>query len=95
MQVERDFSDLHEKMEWLIAHPADAARIARNNANVFRDRYLTPAAEACYWRKLIVEYARVSFSPEFYEVVEDGRTLPRGMPYEAFSITRSLEWEDE
>jgi hypothetical protein len=79
-------------MEWLLAHPHDAARIARNNVATFRDRYLTPAAEACYWRKLIHEWAAHGFEPEFYRV-EDGKKVWRGVPFESFTLTRELNWD--
>jgi hypothetical protein len=85
LQVARDWSDLDEKMDWLISHPADAARIARNNVKQFRDRYLTPAAEACYWRRLITEWGTHSFEPEFYEM-KDGKRQWRGNPFENFGL---------
>ncbi|KAK1147179.1 hypothetical protein N8T08_001918 [Aspergillus melleus] len=53
VEVERDFSDLSEKMQILLDDPALSERIANNSIATFRDRYLTPAAEACYWRKLL------------------------------------------
>ncbi|MCJ1232617.1 hypothetical protein MMC14_000570 [Varicellaria rhodocarpa] len=48
VEVERDFSDLDAKMEHLLAHPEEAKRVADNSVKTFRERYLTPAAEACY-----------------------------------------------
>lgn len=65
VEVAADFSDLPAKMEYLLRHPKIAERIADNSARIFRDRYLTPAAEACCWRQLIRLYASVSgFEPE-------------------------------
>jgi hypothetical protein len=93
MQVKQDWSDLEEKMEWLIAHPIEAARIAKNNVDVFRDRYLTPAAEACYWRRLIHEWAAHSdFEPEFFRMVE-GEEKWRGLPYESFVLMGGMDWD--
>lgn len=89
MKVKRDFSDLEEKIEWLLDHPEDAARIARNNVKVFRDRYLTPAAETCYWRRLIREWGKNAFEPEFYKMV-DGVRVERGVPYENFALTGEM-----
>lgn len=90
--VKRDFSDLPERMDWLLAHPDAAARIAYNNVATFRDRYLTPAAEACYWRRLIAEWAAHGFEPDFYK--DAGRSPEwRGVPYESFALQRQLNWD--
>jgi hypothetical protein len=66
IQVERDFSDLPQKIEHYLSHPEEAQRIADNSVKLFRDRYLTPAAQACYWRALFRAWRSVSFEPEFY-----------------------------
>jgi len=80
-------------MTWLLDHPEEAAQIARNNVDKFRDRYLTPAAEACYWRKLIHEWAAHSaFEPEFYKMV-DGQRVWRGVPFESVALMGGLEWD--
>lgn len=92
VQVERDFSDLPEKMEHLTTHMEESRRIAQNSARTFRDRYLTPAAEACYWRKLVSGWGQVSFQPEFYTGVGASRKW-RGVPFESYAIMRKLEWE--
>jgi hypothetical protein len=88
VEVERDFSDLNDAMEDLLNHPEKAKRIADNSVQVFRERYLTPAAEACYWRALIKAYKEVSFEPLLYDGVEVGevrkRTQKRGVRYETF-----------
>ncbi|KAI9874887.1 MAG: hypothetical protein M1830_009177 [Pleopsidium flavum] len=92
VEVERDFSDLEAKIEYLVAHPDEAKRIADNSVRTFRDRYLTPAAEPCYWRRLIKAYASVcDFEPRFYNDTE-GRKW-RGVPFESFVLTGTLEWE--
>jgi hypothetical protein len=52
VEVERDFSDLEAKIAPLLADPDRAQAIADNSVRTFRERYLTPAAEACFWRGL-------------------------------------------
>lgn len=83
VEVERDFSDLEEKMQELLSKPKLAQTIAENNQKTFRDRYLTPAAQVCYWRKLFRRWADVSFKPEPFEVV-NGKARLRGIPFETF-----------
>ncbi|KAF2456649.1 glycosyl transferase family 90-domain-containing protein [Lineolata rhizophorae] len=68
--VEKDFSDLEEKITYLLEHDDEANRIATNSISMFRDRYLTQAAQACYWRELIRSWANVSFQPQLYEEVD-------------------------
>lgn len=93
VEVEHDWSDLEEKMEWLLKHDNDAKRIADNSVKIFRERYLTPAAEVCYWRRLIQEWARVSdFEPELYEEY-DGKKSWRGVDVERFFLMQSTRWE--
>lgn len=38
------------EMEALLADDARAQRIAARSVEIFRDRFLSPAAVACYWR---------------------------------------------
>ena len=83
VEVERDFTDLSERMNDLLERPEEAKRIADNNVKTFRERYLTPAAEACYWRALIRGWAQVSFIPEPYEIIQ-GRKRHRGLRVESF-----------
>ena len=90
VRVADDWSDLDATMKNLLANSTNANHIADNARSMLRDRYLTPAAEACYWRKLIEGYASVSFEPELYEA--DGRTL-RGVPYESFTLLRRVHWD--
>ena len=86
--VARDFSDLDAKMEHLLRNPDVGALVARNSAALFRDRYLTPAAQACYWRRLIRSWRSVSFEPAMFETVrgKDGRARKkaRGVAYETY-----------
>ena len=81
VEVERDFSDLPLKMDYLLSHPVEAKRIANNSVTRFRDRYLTPAAQACYWRNLFWAWREVSFEPDLYGGM-DPRL--RGVPYETY-----------
>jgi Glycosyl transferase family 90 len=85
VEVNRDFSDLETKMEYLISHPEEARHIADNNVKTFRERYFTPAATACYWRALIHGWAASSFQPEAFESTPEGVTRPRGMRFENFA----------
>ncbi|KAI9926492.1 hypothetical protein ASPWEDRAFT_118903 [Aspergillus wentii DTO 134E9] len=90
VEVERDFSDLSRKMEFLIDNPETAERIANNAVKTFRDRYLTPAAESCYWRHLVRQYASVSdFEPVLYNTQPNGRKEMRGTPFESWVLTKS------
>ena len=92
VEVKRDFSDLEDKIESLLLVGAEAERIAENNVKTFRDKYLTPAAEACYWRSLIRGWASVSFEPEFW-MVKDGKKVWRGVPWESYALERRLDWD--
>lgn len=59
-------------MEYLIANPEIAQRIAENGAKVFRDRYLTPAAQSCYTRRMINAWAELqAFEPQLWVDKED------------------------
>lgn len=92
VQVDRDYHDLESAMSWLQSHDKTARKIAANSVRTFRQRYLTPAAEVCYWRKLIHGWSRVSFEPELFEMVNGTRTL-RGLPVESYMLERRLEWD--
>lgn len=50
---------LPEVMQHLIADDARAKKIADNQWSFFRERYISPASAACYWRKAIKQYAGV------------------------------------
>jgi len=92
VEVRRDYEDLSEKISWLQKNDKKAERIAANSVRTFRERYLTSAAEVCYWRKLIHGWSMVSFEPEFYELV-DGEEVWRGLPVESFMLERRLKWD--
>ncbi|EEP82810.1 conserved hypothetical protein [Uncinocarpus reesii 1704] len=82
VEVERDFSDLSEKMEELLADPEKARRIAENSVKIFRQRYLTAAAEGCYWRELWDGWASVSRGNSASNDIPD----ERGLRYETFIL---------
>ncbi|TWU70633.1 hypothetical protein ED733_001181 [Metarhizium rileyi] len=85
VEVAEDFSDLEAKVTGLLARPAKAKKIAQNGADTFRDRYLTPASQTCYWRELIRGWSSVSFEPELWNVdKDDGKRTIRGVPFETF-----------
>ena len=92
VEVQRDFSDLDKAMGKLKADDALARRVADNNVRTFRERYLTPAAEVCYWRRLFQRWADISFEPEFYKEM-DGKKVWRGLPVESYALERRLEWD--
>ncbi|CAG8941137.1 unnamed protein product [Penicillium salamii] len=87
VEVERDFSDLADKIEPLISDTEAARRIANNSVTTFRERYLTPAAEACYWRSLLDGYAGVWNST--VEQWSEKTQRERGLRYESFVLLES------
>ena len=94
VEVERDFSDLSDKMANLLDNPAKAQKIADNSVKTFRERYLTPAAEACYWRVLWRGYAKVSDPAELWALDRDGNKVKNGLRYETFLLLSSGEMLD-
>ena len=88
IQVENDFTDLPAKMEAMLTNPPEARRIADNTVATFRDRYVTPAAQTCYWRRLFDVWASLTDEPDPYEYVqgEDGmmKRRWRGMTFEEY-----------
>lgn len=92
VEVELSFGDLAEKLSWLQTHDEEAERIASNSVKTFRERYLTPAAEVCYWRKLFHAWSRVSFEPDFFAVVDE-RKVWRGVPVESYLLERRMNWD--
>ncbi|KAI9710314.1 MAG: hypothetical protein M1820_002809 [Bogoriella megaspora] len=91
VQVNPDWSTLDDTMMYWTSHPKEAAAIAAESARTFRDRYLTPAAEACYYRRMFTTWRAVqNFEPElFHEVVNKHGILEkqiRGKGYEEWSL---------
>ncbi|KAF2161762.1 hypothetical protein M409DRAFT_58838 [Zasmidium cellare ATCC 36951] len=90
VRVERDFADLEEKIQYFSNHTQEAQIIANTAKITFRERYTTPAATACYWRKLLRSWATVSFTPAT-KVVMKGKNKqkverPRGVSFEEFIV---------
>ncbi|KAF2401047.1 hypothetical protein EJ06DRAFT_556497 [Trichodelitschia bisporula] len=90
--VRRDFKDLNKQMKSLMRQPERAQQIATNSVATFRDRYLTPAATACYWRDMFRAWASVSFEPQLFEIVE-GERRERGVSFESW--VTELEYPEE
>lgn len=63
VRVERNFTDLETNIKYYDQHLDEAQVIADNARSTFRERYTTPAAAACYWRKLLRAWSSVSFKP--------------------------------
>lgn len=94
VEVERDFTDLTPKIEALLADPAAAERIANNSVKTFRERYLTQAAEACYWRALLDGYASVWKGNVSLWDEADLKKKERGMRYESFVLLENKDMYD-
>ncbi|KAI7286887.1 hypothetical protein KC345_g887 [Hortaea werneckii] len=60
----RDFSDLEKQIEYYLAHPQTSQRISDAARTTFRERYTSPAAEACYWRELLRTWSSIAPRPE-------------------------------
>lgn len=88
VSVSKDWVDLPDKMNDLLVNPDKARMIADNAASKFRDRYFTPAAQTCYWRKLFHVWSQVATFPDPYEhwIRPDGskESVLRGMTYEEY-----------
>ncbi|KAI6788288.1 hypothetical protein KC361_g9127 [Hortaea werneckii] len=67
VSVKRNFSGLGKRVQYYLGNQDEAQRIADNAVATFRDRYLTLAAETCYWRRLIEGRNEVADSPDIYE----------------------------
>ena len=89
VKMKEDWSDLERIINEFLENPKKAKVITDNAVRMLRDRYLTPTAEACYWRKLVKGYGSVSFEPKFFK--DGGRTW-RGVPFESVALTRKLQW---
>lgn len=97
VEVAPDFSNLDAVMQGLLGKTKSGElgpeKIADNNVKTFRERYLTPAAEVCYWRQLVRGWATVSFEPEFFKGNTGQKEEWRGVPVESFMLERKLEWD--
>ncbi|MCJ1472944.1 hypothetical protein MMC13_001593 [Lambiella insularis] len=92
VEVKHNFEDLEERIEDLQKDDKLAEKIANNSVKTFRERYLTPAANVCYWRYLIKGYASVSFAPSRWTNTGGNFTL-RGLPVEDYLLERRLDWD--
>lgn len=89
VEVERDWSDLPPKMDYLLTHSEVAEAIAQRSYDIFNRRYLTPAAVSCYLRRMFSGWAEIQgFEPEIFEVggLGDEKNL-RGIPFEALAVS--------
>lgn len=87
-------------MEYLLSHPEEARRIAENSVRTFRERYLTLAAEVCYWRRLFGGYSSV-WNGTSSSTGGEGTLTPsrqqqqqRGLRYESFVLLGSQSMMD-
>lgn len=69
-----------------------AHHIANNSVKAFRERYLTKAAEACYWRHLFDGYESVWNST--ITKGSDPHQAERGLRYESFVLLESQRMFD-
>jgi hypothetical protein len=83
ISVKQDFSNLEQKVEWLLDHPDHAQRVVDNAMETFRRRYTTPAASDCYWRRLLHGWASVASTADPFEDGAQGKVL-RGISIEDF-----------
>ncbi|TKA32444.1 hypothetical protein B0A50_01552 [Salinomyces thailandicus] len=60
ISVHRNFSDLGHQIEYYKEHRESRQRIADAARTMFRERYTTPAAAACYWRRLLRSWSSVA-----------------------------------
>lgn len=85
VEVNRDWSDLSEKMGYFLNHQREAEAIAERSHRLFNHQYLTPAAVSCYLRALFRGWAKVQgFEPAIFE---DGGHELRGIPFEALAVS--------
>ncbi|KAK5093957.1 hypothetical protein LTR70_004483 [Exophiala xenobiotica] len=89
IQVQRDWSDLEEKMQYFERRPKEAEAIAARSRELFADRYLTPAAVSCYLRQMIEAWAKLQgFEPQLCDINKTtGAKTMRGVPFEAFIVS--------
>ena len=90
--VKRDWTDLESQVKFYLENPFNANMIVKNHIATFRDRYLTRAATSCYIRRLMHEYASVSWRPVVDERAYKGNKTTskvmkrRGLSYEEFMM---------
>ena len=88
-------------MNYYLSHPAEAEALAHESATTFRDRYLTPAAEACYWRRMVRNWAEVQrFEPKLWKKpkMDENSTIieeykMRGISFERWAFRAEVSGE--
>jgi hypothetical protein len=83
--VSPDWSDLDSMITYLEENQDIAKGIARRQRDII-EKYLSPAAEVCYWRKLITGWSEVARPTEEWDKFE-------GMRWETFSLMGKFKWE--
>jgi hypothetical protein len=58
--IDLSWTNIAPEMDYLLADDDRAKQIASRSAEIFRDRFLSPAAVACYWRVSGVKEDRMS-----------------------------------
>lgn len=94
VRVERDFSDLGERVLYYNDHMEEAQAIADAQRQTFRERYTTPAATACYWRKMMRAWAEVSFKPTTKVVLKQKNKLQSAERLRGISLEEFLNHEN-
>lgn len=88
-----DWMDLPDKVTQLLEDEDLARRIAGNAKRLFRDRYMTPAAQTCYFRRLFRVWAEVTPVPQPYIMANGPNGKERkwrgGMTYEEYLFHKS------
>jgi hypothetical protein len=83
--VKPDWSDLEATIRYLREHPDVGATMARRQREVMvGGGYLSPAAEACYWRALIRAWSRMA---------RIERQWGQGMRWETFSLLGKVTYD--
>jgi len=83
--VKPDWSDLEATIVWLRRNPESASGITRRQREAFYGLYHLPAAEVCYWWKLISEWNSVA--------EEVPSKFPLGTRWESYALMGELSWE--
>lgn len=94
--MDPEWKELDETIKWLEKNDKIAKAIAKRQGEVIgRGGYLSPAAEACYWRALIRGWHRVARPVE--DIWEDsdseGPENGEGIRFETFSLTGKVQWD--
>ncbi|BGP36595.1 hypothetical protein JCM10449v2_000496 [Rhodotorula kratochvilovae] len=77
-----NWDGLVEAVQGLRMDEGHAEEVAQNAVRALRDRYLTPASTACYWRRVLAEYAALQrFKP-----------TRGGIDFESFILAREVDY---